>query len=157
MKIEECKVGDKIEAVDNTYYLTALKNKWVGKILEINGTHIDCVTLESLNSDNIHKTFTGLNPEHFKKVEERKEEKVMTQKNSNPRNKVIVYNNRAVAYFDENGKKFTSVCDEKDEFDLEKGIAMAILKSKGINYTTVKELARTRKVYKSKEKNPKVA
>lgn len=156
MKIEECKVGDKIEAVDNNYCLTALKNKWVGEIVEIHGNEIDCRTIKS-KLDNIGRIYTDLLPKHFEKVEERKEVKYMPMKNSNPKNKVIVYNNRAVAYFDENGKKFTSVCDEKDEFDLEKGIAMAILKSKGINYTTVKELARTRKVYKSKEKNPKVA
>lgn len=57
-------------------------------------------------------------------------------------NKQSFYTEKAVIYYDNFGNKYVSKCHD-EPFDLEKGVAMCLLKSKGIDYKQFKEIVKT--------------
>ena len=65
------------------------------------------------------------------------------------------YNDKAVVYFDKDGKKGVAVNTDK-KFDLEKGLAFAMLKTFGVTYTQFEEELKKLKKQEIKPKFQKI-
>ena len=52
----------------------------------------------------------------------------------------VIFNGDTTIYVDEFGKKWISKCEKGDKFDKEKGLLVAVLKSKGVKTSTILRL-----------------
>lgn len=144
------KVGDKIRAIDNEYYVTSLDNKWVGRVISIIGGESMIVETVSCKKKGKSETYS-VNERHFEKITEKEERKVVLEKVK----RYVINENATIIFWEDGDKTIVKRCSD-EPFKKELGFLYAYFqKTSGLSKTKANKFIKELKVTKPKEKKKK--
>lgn len=144
------KVGDKIRAIDNHYYVTSLDNKWVGRVISI--IDEESMSVETISCKKKGKSETyNVNEEHFEKITEKEEQKILLEKVK----RYVINENATIIFWEDGDKTIVKRCSD-EPFKKELGFLYAYFqKTSGLSKTKANKFIKELKVTKPKEKKNK--
>ena len=144
------KVGDKIRAIDNHYYVTTLDNEWVGRVISINYKENIRVETISCKAEGKSKAY-NVDEEHFEKIAEKEEKKLVLEKIK----RYVINENATIIFWEDGDKTIVKRCSD-EPFKKELGFLYAYFqKTSGLSKTKANKFIKELKVTKPKEKKKK--